>query len=193
MTTDLLKQERRKYNRMFDYPGYRTWTGPERITSFVKHCLGNGPKKVIDFGCGTGINALLLHKAGHDVWMVDIVDNSLLPDARSVLGHRLIIAPLHRMPKELPDADFGFCGDVMEHLPEEWVSKSLAAIKKKVPVCFFLICGIADVWGAKINERLHLTVKPREWWRAEIKKHWTEVNDIAGDNPNVFCFIAGRA
>ena len=35
-------------------------------------------------------------------------------------------------------------------------------------------------WGRHINEVLHLTVKPREWWERELGKHWKTVECIGG-------------
>lgn len=36
--------------------------------------------------------------------------------------------------------------------------------------------------GRHINEVLHLTVKPREWWEREIGKHWKTVESLGGSN-----------
>lgn len=35
----LVEQEKSKYDRMWDYPGYKFWNGPSRVTKFMDKCF----------------------------------------------------------------------------------------------------------------------------------------------------------
>ena len=35
----LVEQEKSKYDRMWDYPGYKFWNGPDRVTKFMNKCF----------------------------------------------------------------------------------------------------------------------------------------------------------
>ena len=186
----LVEQEKSKYDRMWDYPGYKFWNGPDRVTKFMNKCF-TGKHSVLEFGCGTGMNSLTMHNQGHDVWMMDITDHSLLPEAKDALGHRFFVSPIHLIPDAIPHCEFGFCGDVMEHVPTVWVSSSFAAIKKKVDCCYFLICGVGDTYGKYINETLHLTVQSKDWWIEEMLKHWKTVEDC-GSEKSTYALIGRK-
>jgi hypothetical protein len=111
-----------------------------------------------------------------------------LPEVRERIGGQFIQCALHKLPEELPQCDVGLCGDVMEHLPEKWVAGSFAAIASKAPVCYFQICGVIDVWGDRIGERLHLTIKPQAWWLDKMRAHW-DVVESAGADGSTFVLI----
>ena len=56
----------------------------------------------------------------------------------------------------------------MEHIPTNDVSTVIFNIMNSADKVFFQISTIDDVMGAAINEPLHLTVKPYEWWRSKF-------------------------
>jgi SAM-dependent methyltransferase len=138
---------------------------------------------ITDFGCGSGYAALVLRAFGFTVNLVDIARNSLCKGAKKVFGNKFICAPLHRLPETLPLADWGYCTDVMEHIPEELIDVCLISMKCKVKNIFFSICGRTDYGGQMIGEELHLTVKPVDWWVEKIAKYWNTYllnDDIEG-------------
>lgn len=55
-------------------------------------------------------------------------------------------------------------------------------MREHTPNLYCTISGRPDSWGRHINEVLHLTVKPREWWEREIGKHWKTVESLGGSN-----------
>ena len=180
------ESEKLKYERMHAVPGYSLGPGLSHVATFAKYIQPG--ESVIDFGCGTGDAARKLADMGHDVCLVDIV-NALRPGHD--LGGRFFEASLHMLPDDLPAADWGFCCDVMEHLPEEWIGAALAGMRKKAGKMFFAICGDPDGWGKHINETLHLTVKPSLWWAARIAEHWRIVQKLDGQG-NVYLFVCGN-
>lgn len=175
-----MDQERVKYERMHRIPGYSPGPGIAHVHRFVT--LLNGANRIVDFGCGTGDAALELHRLGREVYLVDIASNCLRDNVREILGDRFFATALHELPEELPVCDWGFCSDVMEHLPPEWVEPSLAAMRRKAGQIYFSISGVPDGWGRYIGEVLHLTVRPLEWWLGEIGKHFGAVEPVGGSS-----------
>jgi SAM-dependent methyltransferase len=181
MNGGLYQAEKLKYERIHAVPGYSQGPGASYVSTFAKHI--NPGESVIDFGCGTGDAGFILADLGHPVRLVDIVKDPLRYDLP------FLQASLHELPPDLDRADWGFCCDVMEHLPEEWIQAALAGMKARVNKIFFTICGSPDGWGHHIGETLHLTVKPYEWWRERIMKFWPSVTRLDG-NGDVFVLVA---
>ena len=66
---------------------------------------------------------------------------------------------------------YGYCCDVMEHIPPEKVDKVLANIMAHCGKTFFSISFQEDHFGRKVGHPLHLTVRPFEWWRDKLAEH----------------------
>ncbi len=181
MDDALFKTEKLKYERIHAVPGYSLGPGASHVATFLSYIKPG--ESVIDFGCGTGDAARKLADLGHPVHLVDIVKDPLRHDLPFYEGS------LHALPADLPRADWGFCCDVMEHLPEEWIPAAMAGMKSKVNKIFFAICGAPDGWGHHINDTLHLTVKPFEWWDNHIRKYWPSTTPMA-DQGSVYMLVA---
>lgn len=167
--------EREKYDKMHSVPGYSPGPGVSRVPGALRHIEPGS--SIIDFGCGTGDAAWEFKERGYAVTAVDISDKGLTRDIR------FFRCPLHKLPQELPASDWGFCVDVMEHLPTVWVPDSLWQMSRKVENCYFVIKGTRDSWGIKINDVLHLSVMPGQWWLEEISECWKDVLlTIEGDS-----------
>ena len=172
--------EKEKYDKMHSIPGYSPGPGIAHVRTAQEWIKGD---TVIDFGCGTGDAANAFSELGNKVYCVDI--------SRIGLRHDLPFfeCPLHELPKKLPRAPWGFCCDVMEHIPEEWVCSSLESMAKKVKACFFTISGVHDSWGKRIGQTLHMTVKPSAWWVKVIGQYWEKVT-LLSDNGEYYTIIA---
>lgn len=156
--------ESEKYQRMWDRPEYRSFSPGEhcadKFLSFI-----HPTDRIIDFGCGTGRAGLKFARAGFNVLLVDFADNSRDEEARHL--------PFIKwdLTKPFPErARFGFCTDVMEHIPTDDVVKVIRNITASADTVFFQISTVPDVMGELINQPLHLTVKPHEWWKEQFEK-----------------------
>lgn len=118
---------------------------------------------ITDWGCGTGLVADHLHHHGFDVRCVDIASNAYtgaLP---------IVEACLWDLPDDMPATDYGFCADVMEHIPTKHVIETFQNIESKTrKSCYFQIALFHDGMGRLIGETLHLSVFPAEWWKGII-------------------------
>jgi 2-polyprenyl-3-methyl-5-hydroxy-6-metoxy-1,4-benzoquinol methylase len=134
---------------------------------------------VIDFGCGTGRAALKIASAGHNVTLLDFAENCRDKDAESL---PFIKWDLTR-PIEVK-ATYGFCTDVMEHIPPLDVEAVITNIMRAAPRTFFNISTVPDELGVLIGQHLHLTVRPHKWWRETFQAlgyhiTWQEMTDVA--------------
>lgn len=188
-----MMEEREKYEAIYRCEDYRRgpFPGVQYGLIFLVRYLSDY-HSMIDFGCGSGDAAVLFAMLRYDVFLVDIAENCLNQEARDSLEHRFWVSPLHKLPPDLPHVDWGYCTDVMEHLPLEWVEPSLAAMKSKTDRIFFSIRGEPDGGGVLIGRELHLTVQPVDWWAGEIRKHWRKV-EVLRDTGKSFVIVGTMA
>lgn len=150
--------EREKYERLYAMDEYRRMSPGELLVgTFLETAKPHG--SVIDFGCGTGRASKLLKKAGLDVTMVDFAVNA--PDL-DTYGIPFLVQDLTE-PLEVK-ADWGYCTDVMEHIPPQDVEKVITNIMGAVQKAFFQISTRDDCCGELIGQHLHLSIHDHEWW-----------------------------
>ena len=165
--------ERRKYEQMWTFADYRDdhVTVQARL-AFLTQGMRPGDS-LIDFGAGAGYASRWFQDAGVRVLAIDIAPNSMAPDIAAHVP--LLIGNLWDMPIDIT-ADWGFCCDVMEHIPTDRVDDVLRTVRKSTRgSTFFSIALRPDGCGRLIGDSLHLTVKPLEWWLARVTPHWSDV------------------
>lgn len=152
--------ERDKYSRIWQIEEYRALSPGEVVASaFLEVMAVSAGSSVIDFGCGTGRGGLALAAAGLDVTLTDFISASRDQEA--------LVLPFLEWDLTQPcplRAPYGFCCDVMEHIPPDDVEKVLNNITVSADTVFFQISTVPDIFGAMIGQTLHLSVKPHEWW-----------------------------
>jgi hypothetical protein len=168
------KGEQTKYEEMWKHPEYRQVAPGESIASvFLEQARPKQGAEVIDFGTGTGRGALVLAAIGGlKVRMLDFAENCLDDDVRQIVAaqpHAMCFAKqdlTHPIPWS---AEYGFCTDVMEHIPPEQVDAVLTNVLKASQHVFFQISCVDDVCGALIGQPLHLSVHDYSWWLKKLR------------------------
>ena len=158
--------EREKYEKVWNNPDYRRISpGRLSVPDFLSWSGGKG--SVVDLGCGTGQAARALFEAGHvHVHMVDHAYNC---------RDEGITLPFYQQclwELDLPETyDYGFCCDVMEHIPTGKVDEVLRRIASHCDKVYYRIFLHEDN-GKFTDGTLHLTVRPAEWWLEQVRKYY---------------------
>jgi hypothetical protein len=151
--------EQQKYQRMWQFDSYRDHSPGENIADFYLDKF-KPDDLIIDFGCGTGRAGVKFNKAGLNVLLVDFADNCRDEEAINI--------PFLQWDLSKPcpaTSKYGFCTDVMEHIPTEDVETVVKNIMNSSKEVFFQISTVNDEFGDAIGAELHLTVKSHEWWK----------------------------
>ncbi len=172
--------EKEKYTKMWTVDEYRKVApGELAANTFMSIAKPKAGDTVTDFGAGTGRGGLMLWVMGKmNVTMLDFAANCLdddlvtatqkFPDQIRFVEHDLMdpIEPIDEATR------YGYCTDVMEHIPTEDVNKVLHNILNGAMSIFFRISTNLDVMGPKyLRQHLHLTVKDYSWWAKKFIEH----------------------
>lgn len=159
--------ERFKYEAAWKHDAYRNYSpGEEMVPLFMQTAAPARNSKVIDWGAGTGRAGHKMWQMGLDVTLVDFVEHSLdkrveddLCDTLQFIKHDLT------EPSGLR-GDYGYCCDVLEHIPESEVDAVLDHMLESCASTFFQISTVEDHFSTELEgvDCLHVTVKPYSWW-----------------------------
>lgn len=165
---NLVEAEREKYTELWrDIPQYRDYSpGAENVQRFIEVMQPPPMSSILDIGCGTGIAGVEFAKLGHYSHWIDITDAGLLPEVKR---SRFIKAPLWDQWNDSIGCEYGFCCDVMEHIPTEYTMLVIDRILSACHITWFQIALQPDQFGAMIGQPLHLTVRPFLWWLERLK------------------------
>jgi len=167
MMPTIAELEKAKYEKIWAVPEYNDFSPGESFAKvFGELASPEKGESVLDIGCGMGKGGLALQEMyGVDPSFVDHV--RVLPEE---LHGRFYQQPLWKpLPLRNPRYAYGFCCDVMEHLPQEYVMLVLENIRAACGHVFFSIANVGDGFGKGVAEELHLTIQPFEWWTERLR------------------------
>ena len=165
--------ERRKYEQMWTFAEYRDDHATAHA-GLAFDALGvRRGESLIDFGAGAGYGSRWFVAAGVRTLAVDIAANALAPEIAGRVP--ILLVSLWDLPVDI-SAEWGFCCDVMEHIPTERVDDVLRNVRRSTRRdTFFSISLRPDGCGRLIGDSLHLTVRQLDWWRERLLAHWTDI------------------
>lgn len=169
--------EREKYEKMWTVDEYRAVApGELAANTFLSLAKPEADEEIIDFGCGTGRGALHMYFFGRmNVTMVDLAENCLDEDLKTACLNfpDRIRFQQHDMNEPLDrHAKYGYCTDVMEHIPEDEVDTVLDNILNSAQNVFFRISTTPDTMGPRyLRQPLHLSVHDYKWWAMKFLEH----------------------
>jgi 2-polyprenyl-3-methyl-5-hydroxy-6-metoxy-1,4-benzoquinol methylase/uncharacterized Rossmann fold enzyme len=168
------ESERIKYETVWEIESYRRDSPGELLLGvFFTLCKPHDESTFIDFGCGTGRAMKKLDEVGFNVRGIDIAGNCL-DEGVEVPFLQANLWELSR--HDIDPCDWGYCVNVMEHIPEQKVEDVLGEIASHTRVgCFFGISFVKDDFGSLVNDVLHMTVKPSGWWIDLLRKYFADV------------------
>lgn len=172
MTADIAATERLKYQRMYETDQYRNNRETVRLAKeFIRRAGIKAGASVLDVGCGSGYATQFFHSRGLRVVSADIAPNAILPEMAALTEFHCL--PAWDLPADRIQVEYGFSTDMMEHIPEERVDDTLAAIRACVTRdAYFNVSLRKDGMGRLINDTLHMTVRPLQWWLDAFARHW---------------------
>ena len=170
--------EKTKYEEMWSIPSYGDISPGANIADAFAKISGCKPgETLIDLGTGSGKAALRLQNHYRlNVQTLDITTQCIVPEAFDLFGETHMETCLwSNWPdnllrwgrREMP-YDYAYCCDVMEHIPAEFTMLCLNNMFRAAKHVFIQVDVEPEGWGRLINETLHLTVMPFEWWRDHI-------------------------
>jgi len=169
--------EEEKYRLIWAQNEYRNFSpGEASAGKFLELVKPAG--LVIDFGCGTGRGSLKIAESGCQVLLLDFADNCRDEAAQHLRFQKHdLTKPIHVM------GHYGYCTDVMEHIPTQFVGLVIENIMRAAPTVYFQISTVPDAMGELIGQKLHLTVQPHRWWRKLFESMgyfvaWQEMQDV---------------
>lgn len=175
-------EERNKYEEIWSFEEYQKSGSPglANVDRFLSVLSPQQGSSVIDIGCGAGRAGLELERRGFNTWWLDITPAALVP---AVDRRRFIEAPLWA-PVWGRQWDYGFCCDVLEHIPTEYAMLACEQIIHHCGTAWLHICNLPDEFGKLIGEPLHLTVKPYAWWllRLSTLGEVIDARDLCGNS-----------
>lgn len=156
--------ERDKYRSVWGLEEYRLRSpGLRHLKSALQWMQPPVGSSVTDWGAGSGQASDAMHEQGYKVRLVDIATNCY----RGSLP--LVEACLWELPESLEATDYGFCADVMEHIPTDHVDEVFRGIKDRTRVACYFQIALFDDRAFTHAGPLHLSVFPPEWWKARIE------------------------
>ena len=170
----LIGQAYAKYKKAWDIPKYREDSAGERYAKTVIAELGmKKGSTVLDLGCGTGKASKIMCKKGLDVHGIDIADNSLNEEMKEMRSFKFTQQCLWKLDEVAP-ADYIYCANVMEHIPENLVHAALFQIDRNMTKSgFFSISTSVDSFGPEhLSQQMHLTVRDGRWWADQLMRYW---------------------
>ncbi len=112
----------------------------KRVVIFINEFKDKNVKKVLDIGCGSGINTEELKEAGFEVAGVDVSENAIFEAKRKYPEIEFSVAGIEKLP--FPDETFDaiYCTEVVEHIYDtEMAVKELLRVLKKEGYLFLSV------------------------------------------------------
>jgi SAM-dependent methyltransferase len=171
-----MRTDQERFTDVWDNGDYRRGSTAQRLYPFLAQRIPAGAT-INDYGSGTGRVEVLLHAAGYTVNMVDIADNALEAEARTLIGDQLTytVSPLESLPPEFPVADWGICINVLMLVPPENLHRILAEMRR---TCRNVIIEVYDMDDNRLGEQWTRIKGNAVFWAAQVARHWPVVESV---------------
>ncbi len=168
------EKETEKYTAIWDVPRYADYSPGEQYAPVFAEIEPNKDATIVDIGCGAGAGGKALRGLGYeDMTYLDLVPvTKEHPFFQTAIWDDWGTRRWKKKKAWLEKAfDWGYCCDVLEHVPTEYVGLALHRIKENCDQVFLSIGLDDDAFGALIRDQLHLTIRPFIWWRDLLSEY----------------------
>lgn len=125
--------------------------------------IKNDKKRIIEFGCATGVVSKLLSEEGHDVLGTDISSYMIKKDKKLYPDINFRVQDMQKPPREKSKFDLVIAFDVIEHLenPRLGIKNAFRCLKKGG---FIILSTCSDAPGISTDPS-HINVKSPSKWK----------------------------
>ena len=179
---DVALAEREKYLAVWQRPEYRRVSPGmlecERAFTVCQMAAGD---RLVDFGAGPCRATKWFKDKGLEVLAIDFAPNARETDVP------FVEACLWSIPATVAPAHWGFCTDVLEHIPPSHVDEVLMGIARLVTAgAYVRIATRHDKMGPRLlGKPLHMTVRDADWWRRKVESVFPLVDLIESTGRDV--------
>lgn len=145
--------------------------------------------RLLDVGCGMGVNLRRLHANGHDVLGIEISEVCCERFLRDLPHANDSVLSFSAKNKERYSGVI--CMDMLEHIASDCLAENLAAISDLAPIGLF---GIANHSDVHCGIELHLIQQDAQWWRGRLREHFARVVPVVSlYEDRFFAFLCSNA
>jgi len=164
--------EKGKYADCWTSKKYRQSELSFKISKVIKELNPSG--KVLDIGCGNGYAVSKLIKVGIRAYGVDITKSAWMSESEvnpltSIQRDNLTESPIWDMPYKENEFDISYSTTVLEYIPENMVEKTISEILRVTEHKTIHYVDV-DKEQEQFGHKLHLMVKPINWWEEKFEK-----------------------
>lgn len=126
-------------------------------------------ESVLDAGCGDGEAIREFLKKGYNAVGIELSGYKIREGCKDLKRKGIIFqASLDNIPFKDNSFDLVFSTEVLEHIPEEKIEKTIKEIIRVARRYIFLTISLRPSMD---NNKYHITLKPRDWWENKFIKN----------------------
>ncbi len=138
---------------------------------YVKKIAHGYGKRYLEIGYGDGSTFEIMNKKNWQTWGADVIpERGTHPNT--------VVAPAWDLPFRDNFFDCVGAWDVLEHILEADIWPTLQEIQRVLMpggLAYLRPAFSSAYHKSMLDEQLHVTVKPQEWWHARMKRHFETV------------------
>lgn len=169
-----LEEHKRIFEEVWDRGRYRLGSEGLRLVPTIMEIIP--PQEINDYGSGTGRCAAELVRNGYKVNCIDIAENAMEEDAKSMIGRGITFykGSLSDIPPEFPINEWGVCLDVLMTVPTDMIEDSLRGIRR---TALNLIVEVYAWQDRRMGYDMTQTVLTQKLWGRLLQRYWGTVEE----------------
>jgi len=177
--------------------------GLDELAKFVSLVKRSGGRKVLDLGCGSGIQSKQLVDAGLEVVGLDLSPEMISQAKKRVPEAKLTVGDMTKMDFSNESFDGVFAQASLLHIPKKLIPKVLKSIHKILKTNGVLYLALKEGTGEKVVEEERLGVVVKRFFsfftKAEIEGYLKnakfqvlKVRRFLGKSPTIWLYVFAK-